>query len=103
MVAEHAEVQVRVAAQLAGCRGRGGIERRQRLAEPVGVAADERLAEVGLAGEVIVQRGLGDPEFGGDVGVAEPVEPAYLREALRDVQDLRCGVGVAAAACRCHQ
>ncbi len=44
-------------------------------------------AELGLAGEVVVQARLGDADLGGDVGVAEAVEAARLHQPLGDVED----------------
>jgi hypothetical protein len=50
-----------------------------------------------------VQRRLGDSQFGGDVGVAEPVESAHLCQPFGDVQDPRCGAGITAAAFSPHR
>ena len=47
----------------------------------------EALAEVGLGGEVVVQRRLGDVQLGGDIGIAEPVEPTHLDQSLGRVED----------------
>ena len=58
------------------------------------VALDERGAELGLAGEVIVEGRRRDPELGRDIGIAEPVEPPGLHQALGDVEDPRGGVAV---------
>ena len=50
----------------------------ERLREALGVASYERLAQLGLAGEVVVEAGLGEGELGGYVCVAEAVEAADL-------------------------
>ena len=54
--AEHAGVEVDVAAQLGRGVGRRGIEFGERGTEPHRVALDQRLPEFALAGEVVVQR-----------------------------------------------
>ena len=59
----------------------------ERRGEALRVALDQRLAELGLPGEVVVQAGLGDAELVRDVGVAEAVEAARLHEPLGDVED----------------
>ena len=56
--------------------------------------SDQRLAELGLAGEVVVEARLRDVEFLRNVRVAEPVEAADLHEPLGDVEDPRRGVGL---------
>jgi hypothetical protein len=61
-------------------------------AEAVGVAVDDRQAEIGLRREVIVDAGLADAEGVGNVLVAERVVAARLDQRLGDVEDVRCGV-----------
>ena len=68
-------------------RARCVAARFRRLA----VALDERAAKFGLGGEVIMQACLGDPDLGGDVGVAEAVEAARLHQTLGHIQNTgRC-------------
>jgi len=66
----------------------------ERFGEAGGVAADQRFAELGLSGKVVVEAGLGEAELGGDVGIAEAVEAAALHEPFGAVEDPRCCVGV---------
>ena len=86
-VAQHPQVQARVGVQLRARSAVRGVEARESFHETAGVTGDERLAEGGLAGEVVVQGGLGDLQLGSDVGVAEAVEPADLDQPLGHVQD----------------
>src|SRR5919108_5647631 len=72
----------------------GGVDPLECGGEAGGVALGERPAELRLAGKVVVQAGFGDAQLGGDVGVAEAVEPATLDEPLRAVEDSRGGVRV---------
>ena len=77
---------------MAGASVRSRVDRGKRVGEALGVARDQRLAELGLAGEVVVEAGLGDRQLGGDVGVAEAVEAAHLDEPFGDVEDARRAV-----------
>ena len=56
--------------------GDPGLDHAQRSGEALGVTRHERHAELRLAGEVVMQAGLGHAELCGDVRVAEAVEAA---------------------------
>jgi hypothetical protein len=73
------------------------------LAAPSAVTGDERLAEVGLPGEVVMQGSFGDLQLGCDVGVAEAIEAADLDQPLGYVQDPRGRPGLIAYAPASHQ
>ena len=70
--------------------------------ETAGVTGDERFTEGGLTGEVVVQGSFSDLQLGGDVGVAEAVEPADLDQPLGHVQDPRGRAGIIAHAPDSH-
>ena len=96
---QHLKVQPRIAFEL-GWRVRdAGLDGRQRLGEARRIACEERLAEFRLARKMVVQGRFGDLQLGGDVGVAEAVEPADLDQSLGDIEDPRCGIGIAALTC----
>jgi probable blue pigment (indigoidine) exporter len=61
----------------------------ERGGEALDVARDQRLAERGLAREVVVQARLRDGELERDVRVAEAVEAAGLHEPLGHLEDAR--------------
>ena len=66
--------------------------------EPGRVPVDQCLAQLRLAGEVVVECGLGHAQLGGDVGVAHAIETALLHQPLGDVEHAFCGVGNGALA-----
>jgi hypothetical protein len=62
-----------------------GLHLLERLGKALRVPGDQRLPRVGLGREVVVQGGLGDPQFRRDVGVAEVVQPTH--QPLGRVED----------------
>ena len=87
VLGQHIRVQLHVRAQARGCACRGRVDLVQRARKGRRVTLDEPASQFRLGGEVIVQRGLGEPDLGGDVGVAEAVEAARLHEVLGDVEN----------------
>src|SRR5208283_644272 len=67
-------------------------DRGQGCEETGRVPDDKLLAQLGFAGEVVVQSGLGDAQLPGDVGVREAVEPTALYESLGYIEDGRARV-----------
>ena len=86
-VGEHLRVQARVAGQALPHPRRGLPGLLPRSVEPPPVAGDQRLRELRLAGEVVVDARLGDGKLRADVGIGEAVVPPHLRQRLRGVQD----------------
>ncbi len=90
--AQHLGVQARVRVELGGGGRDVGVDRCERVRETLRVASDERLAQLGLAGEVVVEAGLGEGQLGGHVRVAEAVEAADLDESFGGIEDARARV-----------
>jgi hypothetical protein len=84
-------VELRVGAELGAGIDGAPFDLVERRGEARRVALDQRLPELGLACEVVVQARLRDPELLGHVGVAEPVEPAELHQPFGHVEDLGRG------------
>jgi hypothetical protein len=84
---EDVRVELRVGIELGRRVDRTGPDLCQGALETIRVSLDERLPELRLAREVIVQTRLGDLELGRDVRVAEAVESADLYEAFGGIQD----------------
>ena len=68
----------------------------ERGLEAMGVSVDQRFAELPLTGEVVVQCGFGDAEFGGDVGVADAIEASNLDQTLGRIERPFSSVGTGA-------
>jgi AcrR family transcriptional regulator len=80
-------IEVRVRRQTPRGRQPRPVDGGQRPGEPARVPGDQRQTEIGFPGKVVVQRRLGDTHLGGDVGVAEAVVAAYLKQDLSGLQD----------------
>jgi hypothetical protein len=63
------------------------IDGLERSAENDVIAIDQGATEFRLRGKVIVETGFRDVQFLCDVGVAEAVEAAFLRQLFGDVED----------------
>ncbi len=82
--------------------GKAVVDFCQGPEKPDGVAPDERLAEFCLAGEVIVEGSLGQPQFRGNIGVTECVESPHLNQAFRGIEYLDRGVVTELFRCLLH-
>ena len=74
--------------------GFGGAQVRQQSLDLGTVPLDEGGAQVGLAGEMVVDAGVADSQGGADVAVRDGREAALLNEVLRHVQNALAGSGV---------
>ena len=74
-LAHYIGIQADISVKSGRRRPSGGVDRDERLAETSRVAGDQRLAELGLAAVVVMQRSLGDLQVGRHVGVAEGPKP----------------------------
>jgi hypothetical protein len=67
------------------------VDRLQRATEHQLIPHDQGAAEIGFRRKMVMQARLRDGELLRDIGVAEAVETACLRESLGDVEDLLGG------------
>ena len=84
---EHASVERDVSPELLGCAARLRVNRAEVAREHVVITRHERAPELRLRRKVVVEARLGDAELARDVGVAEAIEPARLRETLGRIEN----------------
>ena len=83
--------------------GNTGVDPRQRVGKPLRVASDERLTELGLAGEVVMQGSAGKSELSGDIRIAEAVEATLSHALLGGIENPSSRPGLPSRTCQCHR
>jgi len=103
MPQRHIRVQARVRVELVAGVAASRVDLGERLCEPTRVPGDQRLSELGLAREVVVEARLRHGKLRGDVRVAEAVESPGLDEPLRDIEDVGRGIALRPTSLATHR